>query len=140
MIMKTLLLFSLLVLNNNILQASARRCFPTTKYEVRIVNNLPENSPPLNVHCASADDDLGIHTLTLNNQVYSWNFCEAFLITTLFHCHLWWGSKQKNKLEVFRSTYVRWGSTTLFWSARSDGIYFSYYDNEDSFVKKFDWE
>ncbi|KAK4430996.1 hypothetical protein Salat_0861600 [Sesamum alatum] len=50
-------------------------CILVHKYEVHIINSLPQNFAPLVVHCTSGDDDLGSHTLT-SNQVFQWSYCE----------------------------------------------------------------
>ncbi|KAL0349986.1 UNVERIFIED_CONTAM: hypothetical protein Sradi_4147800 [Sesamum radiatum] len=68
--------------------------FPGQGYEVHIVNNLPDNSSPLFVHCASKDDDLGNHTLRLNDD-FNWHFRMNIGLTTLYYCRFLWESKNK---------------------------------------------
>ncbi|GFP81195.1 hypothetical protein PHJA_000262800 [Phtheirospermum japonicum] len=86
----------------------------------------------LTIHCASGDDELGYHTLSVNEQ-FHWTFCA--LPHTLYFCHLWWEHKQKAfvvfKTKIFYDDYN-------YWSARKDGIYLSQ-DNK-TFTKQFDWE
>ncbi|CAI9759773.1 unnamed protein product [Fraxinus pennsylvanica] len=60
------------------------KCHITKKCEVHTVNNLPRT---LTLHCASGDDDLGFHNLTINNDFHG-KFCESYLGVTLFFCHL----------------------------------------------------
>ncbi|GFP88793.1 hypothetical protein PHJA_001023000 [Phtheirospermum japonicum] len=86
------------------------------------------------VHCASGDDELGFHTLSVNEQ-FQWGFCPA--PRTLFFCHLWWGSKQKS-FDVFVSKFIKRTYDDYYWVAASDGIYLS--NDYKSFTKKFDWE
>lgn len=62
------------------------------------MNKLPQNSPPLMVHCASKNDDLGNHTLTFN-QEFSWKFCENFFWNTLLHSEATWGKKTRRRLR-----------------------------------------
>ncbi|KAI3470518.1 hypothetical protein Pfo_027181 [Paulownia fortunei] len=133
--MKILFLFFLIAFN--IFQGFAHKCFLTWKRQVHVMNNLPSNSPPLKLHCASGDDDLGYHTLRVN-QDFNWTFCENFYPNTLFFCHLWWGSKQKT-FDAFSSKWIGPDSKHHYWIAKSDGIYFSYSNNPQSFTKKFSW-
>ncbi|GFP88804.1 hypothetical protein PHJA_001024100 [Phtheirospermum japonicum] len=86
----------------------------------------------LTIHCASGDDELGFHILSVNEQ-FHWRFC--VLPRTLFFCHLWWEHKQR-AFDVFVSKAFIYNA--YFWSARNDGIYSSH-DNK-TFTKKFDWE
>ncbi|KAG5588383.1 hypothetical protein H5410_048817 [Solanum commersonii] len=50
-------------------------CLPS----FHIHNDLPQNTPQLEFHCASGDDDL------------HWSFCAT--PATLFFCHFWWNEK-----------------------------------------------
>ncbi|KAL1542413.1 hypothetical protein AAHA92_26512 [Salvia divinorum] len=63
------------------------------KYHVYIASNLPTNSPPLQVHCSSKDDDLGYHTLAPGAE-YQFSFCENPL-ATLFSCRFLWNGNDK---------------------------------------------
>ncbi|KAL6527146.1 hypothetical protein OROGR_016236 [Orobanche gracilis] len=97
-----------------------RFCFFTPKGAVRIINGLPENSPPLKIHCASGDDDLGFHDLGVN-QDFKWSFCQNMVTNTLFFCHLWWGSK--NRAFVAYDSRCTSICSKCTWTAKSDGIY-----------------
>ncbi|KAI3470479.1 hypothetical protein Pfo_027142 [Paulownia fortunei] len=137
-IIKCLLLSFILFANN--FQALA--CFFNSiyKFEVHVVNNLPPNTEPLLLHCASKDDDLGNHTLTLN-QDFHFQFCLKPLFT-LFFCRLRWGKKNKS-FDVFNARWVPVIPCThhqCYWAAKSDGIYFSGSYPPDKLVKKYDWE
>ncbi|GFP88800.1 hypothetical protein PHJA_001023700 [Phtheirospermum japonicum] len=81
----------------------------------------------MRVHCASGDDELGYHNLSVY-QEFSWKFCNA--PTTLFFCHLWWGKKQR-AFDVYTAKFRPYSD--YYWIARSDAIYLSH-DNK-SFAK-----
>ncbi|KAL3649747.1 hypothetical protein CASFOL_006150 [Castilleja foliolosa] len=125
--MKTLLLLCLGLLN---ILAPAHACSLSVKVNVHVVNNLPSGSK-LKIHCASGDDDLGFHTLSINKE-FQWGFCAN--PRTLFFCHLWWGPKQR-AFDVFVSSILIY--PLHVWSARADGIYEAV---NGTFVKKFDWK
>lgn len=134
--MKILLLFYLIVFY--IFKTSTHGCFLTYTKEVHIVNDLPEGSALLKLHCASGDDDLGYHTLK-RIEDFHWTFCENFYPSTLFFCHLWWGSKQIT-FDAFKSKWVEVDPKLHYWLAKSDGIYFSYFNDRETFVRIYDWE
>ncbi|KAI3474342.1 hypothetical protein Pfo_029174 [Paulownia fortunei] len=116
-----------------------RHCILTDKYNVYVANNLGLNSQPLVVHCASKDDDLGNHTLAIR-QSFNWNFCESYFERTLFFCHFWWGSKNK-QFNVFSSNHKKdCYNFACYWEARVDGIYFSGNYPPMSLDKKYDWD
>ncbi|KAI3458956.1 hypothetical protein Pfo_015619 [Paulownia fortunei] len=107
--------------------------------EVRVVNNLPQKSPPLLLHCASKNDDLGYRTLPINKD-FHFEFCSNFF-NTLFFCHLWWGKKS----IVFDAYNVNWKGNRCtdgecYWAAKSDGIYFSGYYPPKNLTKRLFWE
>ncbi|MCD7469537.1 hypothetical protein HAX54_008641, partial [Datura stramonium] len=58
----------------------------------RFISSLPQNTPLLEVHCKSLDDDIGVRTLKVGDQ-FDFSFHENFWDTTHFHCTLTWGSK-----------------------------------------------
>ena len=47
--------------------------FNLEKCEVHIISGLKTTSPPLRLHCKSADDDLGIHVLRVGED-FNWHF------------------------------------------------------------------
>lgn len=112
---------------------------------IDISNGLPDNSNLLAVHCRSKDDDLGNHTLRVN-QNFSWRFVPNFIPNTLFFCHFWWGQKSK-VFDVYNQkkmgcecehngpTY----SNTCFWQARADGFYYSKF-TPPAWEKKSGWD
>ncbi|KAL3627740.1 hypothetical protein CASFOL_029103 [Castilleja foliolosa] len=136
--MKTLLIIIVILLN--ILQTLGRGCtLKQNRIYIHVVNNLPSNSQQLKLRCQSADDDLGYHTLSIN-QEFEWSFCENVVGSTLFFCHLYWGSKQR-VFDVFRSNmFVRSRHTQYYWVAKSDGIYSSHSKVESTYKKMIDWK
>lgn len=104
---------------------------------VQITNNLAKNSPTFGLHCKSKDNDLGYHTLGLN-QSYAWNFHENFWGTTLFWCNFWWGNNKHIGYTVFDNHI--WGTIgdtqTYFYQARVDGLYFYKFNND---TQQFSW-
>ncbi|KAH6760416.1 hypothetical protein C2S52_009110 [Perilla frutescens var. hirtella] len=108
----------------NLFQPFAQGCggFEIEKYKMVVVNSLPKNSSPLKLHCASGDDDLGYHNLTVG-QTFHWSFCQSFLDNTLYFCHFWWGKKQV-AFDVF-NPHLKSATHVSVWAARTDGIYHS---------------
>lgn len=119
----------------NILEAMA--CSVTRKYQVQVINRLPDNVKPLVLHCASGNDELGTHTLYVG-QIFQWKFCDNFFSNTLFFCHLWWGPNDRS-FNVFVSKHSNdCGSYDCIWIAKYDGIY--YQDGASGeLIKKYDW-
>ncbi|KAK6115894.1 hypothetical protein DH2020_008163 [Rehmannia glutinosa] len=111
-------------------------CSFTPEYELEIFNGLPPGSPPLTFRCASKDNDLGYHTLNVN-QTYQWTFCQNFVRNTLYFCNFQWGTKRQ-AFEVFSQKLPECRGGLCFWLAKSDGIYFKSYTS--NLVKKFDWQ
>ncbi|KAL6578162.1 hypothetical protein OROMI_010490 [Orobanche minor] len=97
-----------------------RFCFFTHKFVVRVINELPEDSPFLKLHCASGDDDLGYHDLPVN-QVFGWSFCSKLVGDSLFFCHLWWGSRNRAFVALNTSWCDRCSKCN--YTAKTDGIY-----------------
>ena len=112
-------------------------CLFTPKHHVHIVSNLPPNSSPLKVHCASGNDNLGHHTL-YPNQDYQWSFCLNLIANTLFFCHLWWESKD-TAFEVFHERWNKVHADQSWWIANKDGIYFSNQTQPTILEKRYDW-
>lgn len=116
-------------------------------FTVRVENDINiDNAPPLRVHCASKDDDLGYHTLGRSVYIH-WEFRENFFWSTLFFCHFWWGQKQR-AFEVFNSNWHefcddpngRHENNLCFWLVRPDGFYFNNSLINPRFERKFTWE
>ncbi|KAK8614896.1 hypothetical protein V6N13_068685 [Hibiscus sabdariffa] len=96
-----------------------------TKWHVHVVNGL-SNSKVLFVHCKSADDDLGIHNLTVGSET-QWHFRENIWLTTLFWCYV--ASKSDHifvKFDVYwhdDDLFYRCNGNNCIWIAKDDGIY-----------------
>ncbi|XP_057803731.1 S-protein homolog 5-like [Salvia miltiorrhiza] len=111
----------------------------TNRYEVHVTNKLPPKSAPLKLHCASKNDDLGNHILSLNQEIH-WSFCDNFFWNTLFHCGASWGSKTC----AFNAFNDHWNGRCdtgfCYWEVRADGFYMSKHnDDPTSFNKYADW-
>lgn len=138
--MKTLVLSLILFANLLYTMSSSEEgvCFLSKRYQVHVVNNLPGDIPPLTIHCASKDNNLGFHQLPLNYD-FHWSFCENVEEVTLFFCHFWWG--QKNiAFDVFSNVFsLSDCKNACYWSVQSDGFYFSGHYPPQNFVKKYVW-
>ena len=66
--------------------------FIPKKVDIRITNDLGDDSTLLNLHCKSKDDDLGIQTLE-PHFFFEFGFKPNFWSTTLFFCTFWWGNE-----------------------------------------------
>ncbi|OIT24854.1 hypothetical protein A4A49_55509 [Nicotiana attenuata] len=123
---KTLIL-SLIFLLNLIL---AKSFGISSRYNVYITSNLPNNTQPLTVHCQSGDDDLGYKVLHPNEE-FSFSFRRKVLIgSTLYFCHFWWENKDKS-FEVFNNHIaekdcgnVNGDLDECYWRVQADGFYF----------------
>ncbi|KAK4403925.1 S-protein5 [Sesamum angolense] len=118
--MRSLLLFLLIIAN--LLHAFAlekRKCVLTPEVFVHIANQL--SSGPLTIHCQSKDDDLGIHTLAIN-QEFSWGFCDNAVLSTLFYCDISAGSKSKhfNAYTSMSSDSCR--NNQCYWFVKDDAV------------------
>lgn len=116
---KIMLLF--LIVESSILQHFVNGCFMTAKEHIYVVNNLLPNSAPLKLHCASGDNDLENHIL-YPDQDFHWSFCANILPTTLFFCHLWWGSKEK-AFDVYNEKFFLKTTNYWWWVVKNDGYY-----------------
>ncbi|KAM7462271.1 hypothetical protein LguiA_030392 [Lonicera macranthoides] len=108
------------------------KLFNVHKYEVHIVNGLPDNTNLLEFRCQSKDDDLGYHTLLVGEEFY-WKFRDNFFGRTLFFCHFYWQDKDK-AFDVYNSHIYcqtlgnHGGTPKCYWLAKADGFYFSNYN------------
>ncbi|CAA0841092.1 Plant self-incompatibility protein S1 family [Striga hermonthica] len=118
--------------------ATARHCIVGNPITVYIVSYLPRQSPTLQVHCASKEDDLGNHTLGTYQQ-FMFDFCTNYH-NTLFYCDMSWGPKQIH-FTAFEAKPFRSGCQdfTCYWAAKDDGLYYSDYNPPRGLLKKFDW-
>ncbi|KAK4729246.1 hypothetical protein R3W88_022234 [Solanum pinnatisectum] len=98
------------------------------------INNISRSTPPLNVHCLSRDDDLGVHTLEPGDK-YDFSFHENFLSTTHFYCKLKWG-RNSSIFDVYYKKqslcyYKFFKVTDLYctWSVQDYAIYLALVKN-----------
>ncbi|CAN4120686.1 unnamed protein product [Withania somnifera] len=105
------------------------------KEQVHVHNNLPPNSPQLQLHCASGDDDLG-HNFPKVGADFHWSFC--YTPRTLFFCHFWWNGKDL-AFDVYNNGdhcvdggtgFVPSFTSQCHWQVQSDGFYLGYYDQD----------
>ncbi|OIT27946.1 hypothetical protein A4A49_20453 [Nicotiana attenuata] len=113
--------------------------------EVHILNSLPGNTPQLEFHCASGDDELGYHYPAIGSD-FNWQFCATS--NTLFFCHFWWGDKDSS-FDVFNriESCVWWDGVDFvpvdavkcLWKVQDDGFYLGYFDEKanKNFYKKY---
>lgn len=102
-------------------------CSFTAKHDVYVTNELPHYSrDPLVIHCYSKDTDMKEHTLW-KNQNFHWSFCEDLFFRTKFDCAFNWGENHI-QITVFNAklAFLRCVDTVCLWSARKEGIFFSY--------------
>lgn len=116
---------------------------PTRAVLVEIINALPDNTNPLKLRCQSADNDLGYHTL-LVNQNFSWSFHDAILGDTLYFCHFYWGEKERSMVVYDKVKMGRYclnhKTDNCFWQVRADGFYFNNVLNDpNSWQRKVEW-
>ncbi|KAL8051758.1 hypothetical protein ABFS82_06G167100 [Erythranthe guttata] len=98
-------------------------CFIFPRVHVSIVNELPPKSEQFFLHCKSKDDDLGNHTVPVN-QDFHFDFC-VIPWATLFYCNLSWG-KRAASFEVYNGRWIsvpcQTGKSCVY-EVRDDGIY-----------------
>ncbi|KAK9086626.1 hypothetical protein Syun_029021 [Stephania yunnanensis] len=109
---------------------------------VHLSNNI-SSSTILNVHCKSADNDLGPQTVHFH-QDYNFSFHANIPLTTLFWCNVDWnsaaGDVRNSKAFDIYSTKICWIKyRDCRWYALTDGLYF--FDNEkNALLLKFGWD
>ncbi|KAL7109391.1 hypothetical protein ACP275_06G172800 [Erythranthe tilingii] len=101
-----------------------KSCFLfTKKTHVSVVNTLEPKSGSITVHCKSKDDDLGYHTLAVN-QDFHFDFCVK-PFSTLFTCDIWWDKW----VASFQAYNAKWlflpcaGGNNCVYEVRESGIY-----------------
>ncbi|KAI5647766.1 hypothetical protein M9H77_33771 [Catharanthus roseus] len=141
--LKTSFVFIFISLTLSAILVSGCLTFPPwiEKYHVHVANHLPNNSHPLTVRCQSKDDDIGTHTLYVNEEI-QWHFCTVNF-NTLFFCHFWWANKDAS-LDVFNgdlsdschNNFVNEGKYTCYWTVREHNICLV---TDDDFGRCHDW-
>lgn len=102
-------------------------------YTVFIANGLPNNSSPLVIHPKSKDNDLGFHTLFMN-QNYNFHFRMNLFGRTIFWSTFSWGEKFTS-FEVFNlkiADAICLLTNTCYWLVKEDGFYLANVTNPHS--------
>uniref|UniRef100_M4CG85 S-protein homolog n=1 Tax=Brassica campestris TaxID=3711 RepID=M4CG85_BRACM len=73
--------------------------FPLSKKHV-IIHNVVKNRQTLNVHCKSADDDLGLIHIPWNHY-WGFRFRVNIWSTTMFRCHFTWYGGGSHLFVIF---------------------------------------
>ncbi|KAK4732676.1 hypothetical protein R3W88_025664 [Solanum pinnatisectum] len=109
-----------------------------------IVDGIEKNDPPIKFHCASGNDDLGIHYPKFNDD-FKFKFGFNLFRETVFFCHFWWGTKDA-MFEVYRDSGncgAEGGldSGTCYWLIKEDGFYFApkYNPPASELIRKYGW-
>ncbi|GMI87896.1 hypothetical protein like AT3G24060 [Hibiscus trionum] len=103
-------------------------------------NDLPAGFPSLNLHCRSADRDIGGRAM-LSGEDYSFDTKVDLIATTLFYCNAEWvrGKQQYFNAFVAKRDEHRCRNyhNSCLWSVRQDGIYFS--DDNLTWYNAYPW-
>lgn len=99
------------------------------RWEVHIINDLPNNDIPLWYHCASGDTDFGYHILKVGEDFHFEFRVNIPLMSTLYFCHFWWGINQ-NVFDVFNKNLMLHICSNegdkvhnCFWKVEKDGFF-----------------
>ncbi|XP_071718410.1 S-protein homolog 18-like [Rutidosis leptorrhynchoides] len=130
-----------------IITIAAKGCW-TNGWAINVVNDIDNNKAPIQVHCKSKDDDIGMKSLGFHQSV-DWKFCEKVITpSTLYFCHFYMGNKEQ-VFDVFNDTHKSlcqetdkskdyWACT---WLVRPDGFYIvDRKDGGEKVVKIHDWK
>ncbi|XP_002521147.2 S-protein homolog 74 [Ricinus communis] len=120
---------------------TSNSCKLFRKFHVHVVNGLSRNKI-LQIHCKSADNDLGAHSLAKGRE-FSWSFRINFILTTLYWCHMAPDDHSHVDLKVFWDSQYLFercgGAQQCIWTAKDDGVYLrNIPKNTDEFQHK--WE
>ncbi|KAK4706411.1 hypothetical protein R3W88_034032 [Solanum pinnatisectum] len=87
------------------------------KHEVHVHNDLPQNTPQLEVHCASGDDDLG-HCYPGIGTEFNWSFYLAFNVFN-----------DTDACVRYRGHgFIPYDTTDCHWQVKDDGFYIGYFN------------
>ena len=116
---------------------------PLDFWVIIIINQIKD---PIHVHVKSEDDDLGDHTLALN-QNENFSFCENFWLSTLFYADFKWNGKiaffgvfdKTVKSHCGKGSFTK--SRVCLWIVRDDGFYLGrgWAPFPDGWTKMHDW-
>ncbi|TMW94067.1 hypothetical protein EJD97_010788 [Solanum chilense] len=128
--------FFLLLLISPLDLSLARHCVVEGPLQVHIINKLPPNGPPLKLHCAAKDTDLGEYS-PAPDEDFNWSFCELIGFRTLYYCHFWWYSKVQ-MFDVYSDPYTCIKGQTAFnfleyckWEVRENGFFLEQYNETE---------
>ncbi|TMW81236.1 hypothetical protein EJD97_010970 [Solanum chilense] len=111
-------------------------------FEVHIINDLPDNSIPLWIHCKSKTHDFENRLLKVDDD-FTFKFKLNLFETNLYFSHFWWGKKQ-NVFDVFNRNLKDYCGNpeaklrTCYWKVQEDGFYLG--SNIDITEKLHDWQ
>ncbi|XP_031374049.1 self-incompatibility protein S1-like [Punica granatum] len=96
-------------------------CVKADSVTVRIEPDYPGSSS-FGIHCESADDDLGGHTIA-QGSFYSFDFSPNVWGTTLFHCALdWQGRGVSFAIYDEKRDLISRCDKLCLWKVRPDGV------------------
>ncbi|EYU43800.1 hypothetical protein MIMGU_mgv1a026584mg [Erythranthe guttata] len=108
------------------------------EYHVHVINGFKKNTKPLMVHCWSKQDDIGQHSLNVDQEI-TWHFKVRFDGTTLFICDVKQGEHAKHfdafDAQVEGSKCAEFGK--CYWLVAEGGFYFS--TDNFTWFKQYDW-
>ncbi|PON40380.1 Self-incompatibility protein [Parasponia andersonii] len=110
-----------------------------TKYHIHVINDLPEFSSTLFVHCKSGDSDKGTKDLSWHEE-YVWGTRINFFRTTLYYCYLQWRGVKERYIEAFKAKRdeIRCEKRKYcLWLVRKNGVYFS--NDNSSWFLEYPW-
>jgi len=99
----TILKFSILIIVILAFEAREITCGRYSRVTVTIINGVQKDPYPTDItlHCKSKDDDLGFHTLKLEES-YMFSFKPRFPFGTLFFCSFTWKeSPQLHYIDIY---------------------------------------
>nr|XP_025886748.1 S-protein homolog 18-like [Solanum lycopersicum] len=113
------------------------------RFEVHIINDLPDNNIPLWIHCKSKTHDFGNRLLKVEDDFTFWFKLNLFE-TNLYFSHFWWGKKH-NVFDVYNRHLKKYCAKpqpttdirTCYWKVQEDGFYLG--ANADITEKMHDW-
>ncbi|KEH22591.1 putative plant self-incompatibility S1 [Medicago truncatula] len=111
--------FSILIIV--ILAFEAREITSYSRVTVTIINAVAKDPYPTNItlHCKSKDDDLGFHTLKLEES-YMFSFKPRFPFGTLFFCSFTWKeSPNRHYIDIY--DFKRDRCKNCRWRMNKDG-------------------
>ncbi|WRX21153.1 Plant self-incompatibility S1 - like 10 [Theobroma cacao] len=77
----------------------------------------------ITVHCASGDDDLGVHVLSGDGQEFQWSFRVNIFRTTLFYCDVSWRDIPDFHFDAYDDKRDRYECSNCLWLFAPEGIY-----------------